>query len=931
MGDTLSQQQQDAINGATADGVSPMPGITPASGTLASPGDPTSRLSEPDLLSQLVQLLGHRPRHSLLLSDLGALLPGPLRHGVKEKGGLRSWLQKYPELFCVSGQPGKESVTLMLGSNAAAKVTDNGAKSTAAAPGSTAPAGVEDAGSTGAAAGPADMQGGAVSSKGCASDLEQRRKEEEEENAAAVQLRGLPYRACIADIKRFLGDHIRFLKDESSVQLVLNRDGRPSGFARVQFTTPAAARAARDELHCRRMEASACTGGASEGATSGQCQQERYVEVFLFSERPNKLRYKKTSTGEGTIPPVEEDPEAEGITKEQVILECREHMNSPGKGQLLLSMLGVALSPGARQYLKRTDQGLKHFLSQYPQEFSVDGAKGRECVSYLPAMTKGEPGNSDLPAGFPEAQKKRKPESGTGGPASGSISELQKNKWEEPSFVPQSPKVNEMAMPGTPKGLATPSDWGTPRPMGWDLRDITRPSAHRHGTDRDPVFGSRGQVAGMPSFLSGGSPGATGGPSYQHWSAWAVPPPAFWPPPDLWGGTALPWAPPPGVAQSGTQPSGLTDASLLHPAWSCDGVPDNLMNSLLPPFTVPLPGNSASNPFGVPPVAATTPAVQESQPQVVSLSPSEWQTSQSRASGTGPLSPPPATKPPPQPAQPRQEASAAVAASGSVTQSASSAQVASQAAVRLRGLPYSANEQDVLAFFAKHDVVECIMDEPKAVWMLTKNSGKPSGQAVVRLQSVADVDVAIKTLHGMFIGNRYIEVFPHSEEDGVHPSSTASAPSPATTAPVEPATGASGLAPGGGSFEGLSDTGGSGTFQGASTAWWFPPGTPGAAAPAANPATTPVGLNLPAAPSTPLPPGNSTAMTKSTAGQPEGPSTPTQKARTPGVATREENLEPAWQALFDFLKKEPTIPPQGIGSAGDLNCVELGSVRVDAM
>lgn len=313
-----------------------------------------SALCEPTLLSQLVQLLGNREGHSLLLSDLGALLPGHLRHGVKERGGLRSWLQKYPELFMVSGQPGKESVALLLGVAKAKREEVNEC--------------------------PTEREDG--------------------DSQCAVQLRGLPYRATVTDIKQFLGHNVNMLKDDHAVQLVLNRDGRPSGFARVQFNSPLAARAARDELHMHNI-----------GHT------ERYVEMFLYSERPNKSRKA-----------VKEDDEVS--TKEQVVKECREHMSSPGKGQLLLSMLGVALSSASRLYLKRTNQGLKHFLVQYP-EFSVEGAKGRECVMYLPAIEKHE---------------------------SSPCEHIPSENVQEP----QSPHV----MPATPKIPKTPSDWGTP--LGWD-------------------------------------------------------------------------------------------------------------------------------------------------------------------------------------------------------------------------------------------------------------------------------------------------------------------------------------------------------------------------------------------------------------------------------------------------------------------------------
>jgi len=51
-------------------------------------------------------------------------------------------------------------------------------------------------------------------------------------------------------------------------------------------------------------------------------------------------------------------------------------------------MLGAALSPGSRSYLKRTDQRLKYFLSQYPNEFSIDCGKGGDDVRYTPSQSR---------------------------------------------------------------------------------------------------------------------------------------------------------------------------------------------------------------------------------------------------------------------------------------------------------------------------------------------------------------------------------------------------------------------------------------------------------------------------------------------------------------------------------------------------------------
>merc|ERR1719380_511936 len=81
---------------------------------LSCPEGPEGSSQESVLLSQLIQLLQQRERNSLLLSDLGALLPGTLRQRVKDQGGLRSWLQRYQAIFNVSGQPGKETVSLTM-------------------------------------------------------------------------------------------------------------------------------------------------------------------------------------------------------------------------------------------------------------------------------------------------------------------------------------------------------------------------------------------------------------------------------------------------------------------------------------------------------------------------------------------------------------------------------------------------------------------------------------------------------------------------------------------------------------------------------------------------------------------------------------------------------------------------------------------------
>lgn len=88
------------------------------------------------------------------------------------------------------------------------------------------------------------------------------------------------------------------------------------------------------------------------------------------------------------------------------------------------------------------------------------------------------------------------------------------------------------------------------------------------------------------------------------------------------------------------------------------------------------------------------------------------------------------------------------------------------AALRLRGLPFSLTVQDVLAFFAQHDVADRIVDEPKAAQLLPKGNGRPSGQAVVRMRNRADAEFARQRLQHQVIGGRYIEVFVYGGDEG---------------------------------------------------------------------------------------------------------------------------------------------------------------------
>lgn len=65
--------------------------------------------------------------------------------------------------------------------------------------------------------------------------------------------------------------------------------------------------------------------------------------------------------------------------------------------------------------------------------------------------------------------------------------------------------------------------------------------------------------------------------------------------------------------------------------------------------------------------------------------------------------------------------------------------------------------QDVLTFFAQHNVADTIHDGPNSAKLLPKANGRPSGQAVVQMRSRRDADVAQKALNHQYVGGRYIE------------------------------------------------------------------------------------------------------------------------------------------------------------------------------
>lgn len=79
-----------------------------------------------------------------------------------------------------------------------------------------------------------------------------------------IQMRGLSYKATVTDIREFLGPELCSELAEE-VQLIANKEGRPSGFARLTFKTHQGAKRCRDERHFQLLLG-------------------RYVEMFFFRD-----------------------------------------------------------------------------------------------------------------------------------------------------------------------------------------------------------------------------------------------------------------------------------------------------------------------------------------------------------------------------------------------------------------------------------------------------------------------------------------------------------------------------------------------------------------------------------------------------------------------------------------------------------------------
>lgn len=663
-------------------------------GAALSASNPGALPHEDVLVAQLIQILGQRPQNTLLLLDLEALLDARLRQQAKENGGLSAWLKRYSSHFLVAGPAGQERVSLSQFAIQPVR-TDHAAEGTRTPPRlsrediitpvKSAMGGLANAGCTDDQVCP----GADVGGKGSFDELM--------DEQSALQMRGLPYRATVADIRNFLAEHASNLVEENPIHLVLNRDGRPSGFARVQFDSPEAARACRDATHLRSME-------------------DRYVEVFLYSDRP-RVRNRPVSKDNECTPVKEPAASDCAVSREQVIRECREVMadpNDPTHGRrMLLSMLGVELSPGARSKVKQMDNGLKHLLAQHPDEFAVVGSKGCEHVTYTPSPPRNyplfhEPPKEIMPIQLSEVLPLPSP------PA------VVEQPFEAPPPLSPKPTRGAKHPQPTPKsGMVppTPSDFGYPNetPSRWQSPAVDPTLWPPHGVGQLPPWPPASVatgLAGMPPPVPGSSDNNAAIVAMA--SAFAAM-------------AAAPWA---------AQPSLGPTAPALFP-----GFP-----GMLPTAQAPWGASLAD-------MAAQMGAAQMGAAQ---MGAAQMGAAQMVQPGD------PATASKADTAGDSQQGQACKVWPGQASPADNKAPLGS--AVRLRGLPFSSSEQDVLAFFAQHDIVDRICDGPKAVSLLLRANGRPSGQAVVQMRDRGDAAIAQRILDGKWMGSRYIEVFLHGEE-----------------------------------------------------------------------------------------------------------------------------------------------------------------------
>jgi len=320
----------------------------------------------------------------LLLSDFGSLLPDDLRTQVKNKlGGLRTLVARYPSVFDLRGEPGKEHVRVIGASALPQKKACSSRRSSRESQRSdatVAPAGVRRSSRDACSSRRSSQDSFTTATIGrgrrlSADSVASRRHGSQSgtDSVPTLRLRGLPFSAEVADLVAFVTEAGVEGVEPESIELVRMRDGRTTGFATVYFHGPTGyerAVNAQEKLHMKTLDG-------------------RYVEVFLKVAVARKtpdltpMEMSTASPSDDSRSGFASSSASEDITEERAVEELVSFIQAQSSSTVLLSMLGVAAGDETRRWLRENGIGLKQLLQKHSDVFQIDGEKGKQAVTLV--------------------------------------------------------------------------------------------------------------------------------------------------------------------------------------------------------------------------------------------------------------------------------------------------------------------------------------------------------------------------------------------------------------------------------------------------------------------------------------------------------------------------------------------------------------------
>lgn len=318
------------------------------------------------------QPFSSREESGLLLSDFGSLLPDELRGQVKNKlGGLRTLIARYPAVFDLRGEPGKEHVKLVGNAPSSVRRSSRDSQQSQATCNRRSS---RDRGSCSSRHSSLEscttrsMHGGRRSSRDSLASSRRSSRAGSGPSVPTLRLRGLPFSADAQDVVSFVTSAGVEGVQAEDVDLVRMRDGRTTGFATVVFSGEGGyerAQAAQAVLHMKSF------GG-------------RYVEAFLKLAAGRKAT--DSSMEVSTASPSDDSAsfasssDTEDITEERAVEELVAFIQAQSNSTVLLSMLGVAAGDATRSWMRENGLGLKQLLQKHTDVFRIEGEKGKQAV-----------------------------------------------------------------------------------------------------------------------------------------------------------------------------------------------------------------------------------------------------------------------------------------------------------------------------------------------------------------------------------------------------------------------------------------------------------------------------------------------------------------------------------------------------------------------